>query len=38
MEKKLHPVFENMYTLDTAAEAFEFAEKGKPRGKIIVRI
>ena len=38
MEKKLHPVIENMYTLDTAAEAFEFAEKGKPRGKIIVRI
>lgn len=37
-EKKLQPVIDKIYTLDTAAEAFENAEKGKPKGKIIVRI
>jgi NADPH:quinone reductase-like Zn-dependent oxidoreductase len=37
-EKKLHPVIENYFTLDKAGEAFELAEKGKPRGKIIIRI
>ena len=37
-EKKLHPVIENYFTLDKADEAFELAEKGKPRGKIIIRI
>jgi NADPH:quinone reductase-like Zn-dependent oxidoreductase len=37
-EKKLHPVIENYFTLDKADKAFELAEKGKPRGKIIIRI
>lgn len=37
-EKKLVPVIENYFTLDTSAAAFEMAEHGKPRGKIIVRI
>jgi len=37
-EKKLKPLIENIYTLDKAAEAFEKAEKGKPRGKVIVTI
>ena len=38
LEKKLHPVIENYFTLDKADKAFELAEKGKPRGKIIIRI
>jgi NADPH:quinone reductase-like Zn-dependent oxidoreductase len=37
-EKKLKPVIENIFSLDRAAEAFEFAEKGKPRGKVIIKI
>jgi len=37
-EKKLTPVIENYFTLDRAGDAFEMAENGKPRGKIIVRI
>ncbi len=37
-EKKLIPVIENYFTLETSAEAFKLAEFGKPRGKIIVRI
>lgn len=37
-EKKLAPVIESYFTLDKAAEAFEMAEHGNPRGKIIVRI
>lgn len=38
LEKKLYPVIENYFTLDRSAEAFELAENGRPRGKIIVRI
>jgi NADPH:quinone reductase-like Zn-dependent oxidoreductase len=38
IDKKLHPVIENYFTLDHSAEAFELAESGKPRGKIIVRV
>jgi NADPH:quinone reductase-like Zn-dependent oxidoreductase len=38
LEKKLHPVIENYFTLDKAEKAFEAAEKRKPRGKIIIRI
>jgi NADPH:quinone reductase-like Zn-dependent oxidoreductase len=38
LDKKIIPLIENYYTLDKSAEAFEFAEHGKPRGKIIVRI
>jgi NADPH:quinone reductase-like Zn-dependent oxidoreductase len=37
-EKKLKPVIERTFTLENAAEAFAFAESGKPRGKIIVKI
>ncbi|MDO9256236.1 MAG: NAD(P)-dependent alcohol dehydrogenase [Bacteroidales bacterium] len=37
-EKKLKPVIENIFTLEKASEAFEFAEKGRPRGKVIVAI
>jgi len=37
-EKKLKPIIENTFTLEKASEAFEFAEKGKPRGKIIIKI
>jgi NADPH:quinone reductase-like Zn-dependent oxidoreductase len=37
IDKKLYPVIENYFTLDHAAEAFELAEHGKPRGKIIIR-
>jgi NADPH:quinone reductase-like Zn-dependent oxidoreductase len=35
-EKKLTPVIENIYPLEKASEAFIFAEKGKPRGKVII--
>jgi NADPH:quinone reductase-like Zn-dependent oxidoreductase len=38
LDKKLYPVIEHTFTLDKAGEAFELAENGKPRGKIIVRI
>jgi NADPH:quinone reductase-like Zn-dependent oxidoreductase len=38
LDKKLHPVIENYFSLDHSSEAFELAEHGKPRGKIIVRI
>jgi NADPH:quinone reductase-like Zn-dependent oxidoreductase len=37
-EKKLKPVIESIYTLEKSSEAFEFAEKGKPRGKVIFTI
>ena len=35
-EKKIKPVIENTFSLAQAAEAFECAEKGKPRGKVII--
>lgn len=38
LEKKLYPVIENSFTLDKAGDAFELAEHGKPRGKIIVKV
>jgi NADPH:quinone reductase-like Zn-dependent oxidoreductase len=38
LAKKLVPVIENYFTLEHSAEAFELAENGKPRGKIIIRI
>jgi len=37
-EKKLKPVIENIFTLETASDAFEFAEKGRPRGKVIITL
>jgi NADPH:quinone reductase-like Zn-dependent oxidoreductase len=38
LDKKLHPVIEHFFTLSNSAEAFELAEHGKLRGKIIIRI
>jgi len=38
IDKKLAPVIENYFTLDHSAEAFELAEHGRPRGKIIIRL
>jgi len=38
LDKKLYPVIEHFFSLDQSAEAFELAEHGNPRGKIIVRI
>ena len=38
IEKKLKPVIENKFPLTRASDAFVFAEKGKPRGKIIITI
>jgi NADPH:quinone reductase-like Zn-dependent oxidoreductase len=38
LDKKLYPVIEHFFTLDQSAEAFELAEHGRPRGKIIIRI
>jgi NADPH:quinone reductase-like Zn-dependent oxidoreductase len=37
-EKKLRPVIESRFTLERAAEAFEMAENGKPRGKVIITV
>lgn len=37
IDKKLYPVIENYFTLENSAEAFELAEHGRPRGKIIIR-
>jgi NADPH:quinone reductase-like Zn-dependent oxidoreductase len=38
IEKKLKPLIESTFPLEKAAEAFELAENGKPRGKIIIKI
>jgi NADPH:quinone reductase-like Zn-dependent oxidoreductase len=37
-EGKLKPLLENVFPLERAADAFELAEKGKPRGKIVVTV
>ena len=37
-EKKVIPVIEKSFTLKKAAEAFDYAENGKPRGKVIITI
>jgi NADPH:quinone reductase-like Zn-dependent oxidoreductase len=37
IDKKLYPVIEHFFTLDHSAEAFDLAQNGKPRGKIIIR-
>jgi NADPH:quinone reductase-like Zn-dependent oxidoreductase len=37
-EKLLKPLIENIFTLENASDAFEFAEKGNPRGKIIIKL
>jgi len=38
LDKKLYPVIEHSFTLDESDEAFELAEHGGFRGKIIIRI
>ena len=35
-EKKLKPLIEKTFTLETTGDAFRFAENGKPRGKVII--
>jgi len=37
-QKKLKPVIENEYPLEKSSEAFDKAEFGKPRGKIIIKV
>jgi NADPH:quinone reductase-like Zn-dependent oxidoreductase len=37
-EDKLKPFIENIFSLENAADAFELAVNGKPRGKIIVSV
>lgn len=37
-QKKLKPVIENIYPLEKASEAFDKAEFGKPRGKVIIEV
>lgn len=35
-EKKIKPVIEHIFPLEKSTEAFHFAEKGRPRGKVII--
>jgi NADPH:quinone reductase-like Zn-dependent oxidoreductase len=37
-QKKLKPVIEDIYPLEKASEAFDKAEFGKPRGKVIITV
>jgi NADPH:quinone reductase-like Zn-dependent oxidoreductase len=37
-EKKLRPVIENRFPLEKAGDAFDMAENGRPRGKVIVNV
>jgi NADPH:quinone reductase-like Zn-dependent oxidoreductase len=37
-QKKLKPVIENIFPLEKSSEAFDKAEIGKPRGKVIIKI
>jgi NADPH:quinone reductase-like Zn-dependent oxidoreductase len=37
-QKKLKPVIENEYPLEKSSEAFDKAEFGKPRGKVIIKV
>ena len=37
-QKKLKPVIEDSYPLSKSSEAFDKAEFGKPRGKVVVHI
>jgi NADPH:quinone reductase-like Zn-dependent oxidoreductase len=36
--KKLKPVIENTFSLENAGNAFDLAENGRPRGKVIVNV
>jgi NADPH:quinone reductase-like Zn-dependent oxidoreductase len=37
-QNKLKPVIENKFPLEKSSEAFEKAEFGKPRGKVIIKV
>lgn len=37
-QKKLKPIIENIYPLEKSSEAFDKAEFGKPRGKVIITV
>jgi NADPH:quinone reductase-like Zn-dependent oxidoreductase len=37
-QKKLKPVIEDTYPLEKASDAFDKAEFGKPRGKVIIKV
>jgi NADPH:quinone reductase-like Zn-dependent oxidoreductase len=37
-QKKLSPVIEDTYPLEKSSEAFDKAEFGKPRGKVIIKV
>ena len=37
-KRKLKPVIEQVFPLEKASEAFDKAEFGKPRGKVIIKI
>jgi len=37
-ENKVKTVIVNIFSLEKASEAFEFAEKGRPRGKVIIKL
>ncbi len=37
-DKKVKPYIDRTFSITDAAEAFEYAEKGRPKGKILVRI
>lgn len=37
-QKKLRPFIENIFPLEKASEAFDKAEFGKPRGKVIIKL
>jgi len=37
-KKKLKPVIENIFHLENSSQAFDKAEFGKPRGKIIIKV
>lgn len=38
LEKKLKPLIDKTFPLDKAADAFKYAELGRPKGKVIVTI
>lgn len=37
-EKKLKPVIESVFPLEKSSEAFDKAEFGKPRGKVVIKV
>jgi NADPH:quinone reductase-like Zn-dependent oxidoreductase len=37
-QKKLKPIIDSVFTLEQSSEAFDKAEFGKPRGKVIIKV